>query len=224
MINTIAKLLHWAPRTSAAFDSWAGTYESDARNMICGRGYSYAEMASAVLEAVRSKPSMRVLEIGTGPGNLGKEIVAATPAIKLSGVDISECMLALAEQKGIYRTIVRASAERLPFPSGEFDAVYTAFMLHSVLNQERAFTEIYRVLRPGGRAALIDLCPANEEQTFIRGLLHSVRREYGAPARYRPVEDYINLAADRGFEMLEVQQLGEARKYLHYLIALQRPT
>lgn len=224
MINTLARLLHWAPRAASAFDTWAGTYELDARDMISSRGYSYAEMASAVVEAVTSNSTLNVLEIGTGPGNLGEEIVAVTPAIKLSGIDISERMLGLAGGKSIYRSVVRASAERLPFPSEEFDAVYTAFVLHSVLDQGRALTEIYRVLRPGGRAALIDLCPTNIEQSAIRGFVHSLRREYGAPARYRPVKDYVSLAVERGFQVHVVRQLGEPRKYSHYLVVLQRPT
>ena len=220
----ITKLLRWGARAATAFDSWAPTYEAEAERLIRARGYSYAAIAGAVVNDLGPENSTEILEVGTGPGNLGREVVTVAPEAVVQGVDISERMLGLARTKGVYRVTARASAERLPFPTEEFRGIVCAFVLHSVFDQARALAEFRRVLRPGGRAVVIDLCPSERGCGYaLRGFFHSLRRECGAPARYRPVEDYVRLALDQGFEVLRVRSLGEIRKYSHYLLTLGKP-
>jgi ubiquinone/menaquinone biosynthesis C-methylase UbiE len=165
-----------------------------------------------------------LLEIGTGPGNLGCEVAAAAAEPRMHGLDISERMLSLALAKDVYQSVARAGADRIPFAPEAFDGVYSAFVLHSVFNQERTFRELWRVLRPGRRAVLIDLYPSRGSagRALFTGFFHALRREFGAPALYRPVEHYVRFALETGFEVCSVQLLGETRSYNHFLMTVHK--
>jgi len=213
-------------RVPEAFDAWQPSYESDASRMIEKRGYSYRRMADEILAtlALNAGHPKRVLEIGTGTGNLGMEVLATNKSITAIGIDISTRMAAAAAARGIYSGVVRASVEQIPFPEETFDAIFTAFVLHSVWDQIRAMREIRRVLRPGGRVALIDLCPVRRSMVVgtTLGLFHALVREYGAPARYRRVDEYVRISVELGFEVTAVRPLGGPRRYMHFLVGLQK--
>lgn len=211
-------------RTAAAFDAWAPSYEKQVDQMIRARGYSYAAMAQRVVTELSVGAGEELLEIGTGPGNLGSQVAAVAAEPRLRGLDISGRMLSLARAKNVYQSVARAGADRLPYASEAFDGVYSAFVLHSVLHQERAFRELWRVLRPGRRAVLIDLSPSRGSvaRALVTGFFHSLRREFGAPALYWPVEHYVRFALEVGFEVRSVQLLGETRSYNHFLLTVHK--
>jgi ubiquinone/menaquinone biosynthesis C-methylase UbiE len=222
MINSWLRLA-WS-RSATAFDKWSGSYEADADRMIRGRGYSYRHMAELVAERLGIRDTAEVLEVGTGPGNLGVQFALAVPQANVIGIDISERMLARAAAKAIYPFITRANAERLPFSMDRFDGLYSAFVLHSVFDQTRAFAEFRRVLKPGARAVVIDLFPVEESAKvkLIRGFFHSVRHERGAPALYRSTSEYARRAVDQELEVVDLEALGRPRGYMHWMLTLQK--
>jgi ubiquinone/menaquinone biosynthesis C-methylase UbiE len=101
----------------------------------------------------------RVLDVGTGTGQLGLGALERWPAISVVGVDPSGEMCAMAEaeadrrlppdRRPAFRTEV-AFADRLPFGDRAFDLGVSSFVLQLVPNRHRALREILRVLRPGG--------------------------------------------------------------------------
>ncbi|MGD0173628.1 MAG: class I SAM-dependent methyltransferase [Anaerolineales bacterium] len=103
------------------------------------------------------------LEVGPGPGYLGLEWLKHTTGTKLTGLDISPDMQALAKRNaqsyGIAnRTDYRlGSGDGLPFPDASFDFVFTNGSLHEWANPKGTFDEIGRVLAPGGRYLISDL-------------------------------------------------------------------
>ena len=102
----------------------------------------------------------RVLDVGSGPGPLAAaiaEAVGATGAV--SGVDISEPLLAAARaQCAAYPWVdfQRSEATQLPFPADAFDALVSTQVLEYVQEVDTALAEFHRVVRPGGRVALMD--------------------------------------------------------------------
>jgi SAM-dependent methyltransferase len=95
-----------------------------------------------------------LLELGCGPGWLwlsNRERVPSGWDITLT--DFSEGMLDTARQHLKYRpfTFQQADAQALPFADASFDAVIANHMLYHVPDKPRAFSEIRRVLKPGGR-------------------------------------------------------------------------
>lgn len=105
----------------------------------------------------------RAMEIGPGPGYLGLEWLKRTERTKLTGLEISVDMIALAERNaetyGLSGRVdyVRSSGNELPFGDGTFDAVFTNGSLHEWNDPRGTFDEISRVLKTGGKVFISDL-------------------------------------------------------------------
>ena len=101
-----------------------------------------------------------VLDIGAGTGDLS--FAAVAQGARVLAVDLSPGMLAVlarratAEQRGRIQPLV-GNAEELPLPDGSVDRIVTGFTVRNVHDLARAFAEFKRVLRPGGRAVILEL-------------------------------------------------------------------
>lgn len=125
--------------------------------------YTTADVAAqrgVLLEIVAPQPGERVLDLGSGPGFMTLEagrMVGEGGAV--FGVDKSAPMLALAQERCTSQPHVsfrEADALRLPFEDGGFDAAIVSQVYEYVTDMEAALTELFRVLRPGGRALIMD--------------------------------------------------------------------
>jgi arsenite methyltransferase len=113
-----------------------------------------------------------VLDIGCGAGM--DTLVAAQmvgPSGSVTGIDMTPAMIAkarrsVAETGLATATIVEGSAERLPLPDASFDVVISNGVIDLIPDKDAVFSEIHRVLRPGGRIQLADVTiqrPVSEE-------------------------------------------------------------
>ena len=137
----------------------------------------------------------RTLEIGLGYGTLGGMLVER--GARYTGVDISpgpvammEHRIALAGRAGACDA-QQGSALALPFPDGEFDAVYTIGCLHHTGNLALAIEEVRRVLRPGGSAVVMvyNRWSARRLVTAPRRALGALRSRASAQAQARAKYD-----------------------------------
>src|SRR5258708_29839242 len=110
-------------------------------------------------DALRSaglRPGMRLLDIATGTGLVAREALAIVgPTGSVVGLDPSSGMLEEARRLGI--PLVRGLGERLPYAGASFDFVSMGFALRHVKDLEALFTEIRRVLKPGGSACILEI-------------------------------------------------------------------
>lgn len=104
----------------------------------------------------------KVLDAGTGPGALVREIARRIPQIQVYGVDLSEDMIRLAreqaqrEQVGQRTHFDTANIAHLPYPDDFFDVAVSTISMHHWYELEQPLRELYRVLRPGGRLWVYD--------------------------------------------------------------------
>ena len=110
-----------------------------------------------------SSPSI-ILDVATGTGDLAILTNKMLSPKKITGIDISEKMLEIAQKKtadsGMSDIIDfrQEDCARLSFEDNSYDAVVSAFALRNFENLDACLKELYRVLRPGGHIAIIDLC------------------------------------------------------------------
>ena len=107
-------------------------------------------------------PGMRVLDLGCGTGSLTILIKQSHLMSHVYGLDADPQVLEIArskaDQAGAKITLEQGMAYRLPFPDGWFDRVLTSLMLHHLTTDQKqqAMSEVYRVLQPGGKFAVLD--------------------------------------------------------------------
>jgi arsenite methyltransferase len=98
-----------------------------------------------------------VLDVGCGPGFTTAEIAEEVgPGGRVVGVDTSESMLALARRRCPGSDFKMADATKLPAADGSFDAALAAQVYEYVPDVAAALADLHRVLRPGGRAVVVD--------------------------------------------------------------------
>jgi demethylmenaquinone methyltransferase/2-methoxy-6-polyprenyl-1,4-benzoquinol methylase len=133
------------------FDRIAPVYDVMNRVMTAGLDVRWRKLAAAA--AVR--PGDRVLDAACGTGDLAIADLKAG-ASKVTGLDFSEEMLARARRKAPLDW-VQGDMLALPFAEGTFDAATVGFGVRNVADLELSLRELHRVLRPGGRLAILEI-------------------------------------------------------------------
>ena len=142
--------------------------------------------------------ALDTLDAGCGTGFLSLEL--ASRGHRVTGVDFAPEMLAEARrkaaEKGAAVRFEEADAEQLPFASGRFDLVVSRHVLWTLPHPEAAIDEWIRVLRPGGRLAVID-------GQFDPGVLTHQRENARTSAEYAAIGDRLPFLGGRPREEIE---------------------
>jgi demethylmenaquinone methyltransferase / 2-methoxy-6-polyprenyl-1,4-benzoquinol methylase len=146
------------------FDDSAPYYDWICRVMSAGTGSRYRR---EVLERAGLQPGMKLLDVATGTGLVAREAVAILGDSRaVVGLDPSAGMLREC-RKVIPGRQVQGLGEALPFRDEQFDMLSMGYALRHVSDLERAFREYRRVLKPGGRAVIMEIVrPRSRVATF----------------------------------------------------------
>ena len=140
------------------FDTISGSY--DGLNRVISFGIDI-KWRKKVVKLVGETSPTTVLDIATGTGDLAIAL-AKTGAKKVVGLDISPGMLQVGKDKVSKKDLtdtvemVIGDSENLAFEDNSFDAITVAFGVRNFENLEKGLAEILRVLRPGGRLAILE--------------------------------------------------------------------
>ncbi len=210
------------------FESVAGNY--DLMNDLMSLGVHRAWKRDFVANS-GVRLGDRVLDLAGGTGDIAallSAIVGASGQVVLT--DINDAMLDLGrrrlEDRGIVGNVACAqtNAERLPFGDGSFDAVTMAFGLRNVTHKEAALAEMWRVLRPGGRALVLEFSEVRHEplkmayDAWSFGVLpllgkliaddeDSYRYLAESIRKHPPQEELAEMMRDAGFEDVRYRNL-----------------
>lgn len=112
-----------------------------------------------VLSALNLHAGERILDIGSGPGLLVEEMAAVVgPRGSICGVDTSAAMLAISQKRTAHLPQVdlrQGDATALPYAGNEFDVAVSTQVYEYVVAMDKCLQELYRVLKPGGRALIL---------------------------------------------------------------------
>jgi ArsR family transcriptional regulator len=139
----------------------------DRRQLVPGRSWAAWSRALGLL-----LPRVDVADLGCGEGYLSAE--TARWARRVFAVDRSPAVLARARAMARRRKISnvvwkRGDLERVPLPDASVDVVLFSQALHHADHPERAMTEAFRILRPGGRLVILDL--DEHQESWVRAKL-----------------------------------------------------
>jgi demethylmenaquinone methyltransferase / 2-methoxy-6-polyprenyl-1,4-benzoquinol methylase len=141
------------------FSAIAPRYDLLNRLLSAGRDRVWRREA---IRATELPPDGQLLDICTGTADMALEAARRYPGALIAGADFSGPMIVLGRRKaagapgGDRVHLAVAPAEVLPFRDQVFDAVTVAFGLRNVPDRPQALSEMRRVLRPGGRAVVLE--------------------------------------------------------------------
>ena len=134
------------------FDRIAPVYDSMNRVMTGGLDLRWRRLAASAVV----RPGDRVLDAACGTGDLALADLRAGAA-EVTGLDFSERMLERARRKSQAVEWVRGDLLALPFGDGSFDVATVGFGVRNLADLELGLRELHRVLRPGGRLAILEI-------------------------------------------------------------------
>ncbi|HET7219354.1 MAG TPA: bifunctional demethylmenaquinone methyltransferase/2-methoxy-6-polyprenyl-1,4-benzoquinol methylase UbiE [Vicinamibacterales bacterium] len=225
-------------RIAGMFDAIAPRY--DLLNHVLSAGLDRRWRDRAV-DALALGAGARVLDLCTGTADLAVATARRVPGSSIVGVDFAGQMLRLGLGKvralGLGRAIrlVRGDATRIPIESGSCDAATIAFGIRNVAEPERALAEIARVLKPGGRLAILEFgqpaipgirtCYA----WYFRYLLPAVGRLVSkhnsaysylpsSVGAFPPPDEFVRVIAAKGFKDVTAVSLTFGIVYLYVAV------
>jgi len=144
-------------RHDSLFYGW-GSHIYDVLMVRLGRGL-YQRVIGDIAPVLSEG---KVLDAGTGPGTLAREIARRQPRLQVYGIDLSEDMIRLARAHAKREQLEKrvhfdtGNVAQLPYPDHSFDLVVSTISMHHWYELEQPLRELYRVLRPGGRLWIYD--------------------------------------------------------------------
>lgn len=175
-------------------------YQPDADlGLGCGLPTEFAQIKSGDV----------VVDLGSGAGNdcfIAREI--AGPAGKIIGIDMTEAMIEKArnntEKLGFNNVEFRlGEIEKMPITANAADVIVSNCVLNLVPDKIKAFSEIFRVLKPGGHFSISDVVIKGE---LPEGLKSDAEMYAGCVSGAIQKEEYIRLIKNAGFENISVQK------------------
>lgn len=167
-------------------------------------------------------PGSRILEVAPGPGYLAIEI-AKRGQYAITGLDISKTFVEIATANA-HRASVKidfrhGNASAMPFADGTFDFIVCRAAFKNFSQPVEAMSEMHRVLRPQGRALVIDLrndASMDDISAYIReanvgwanSLIYKVTFRYLLIPRAYSKRQFIEMAASSGFGAPEISESG----------------
>jgi demethylmenaquinone methyltransferase/2-methoxy-6-polyprenyl-1,4-benzoquinol methylase len=206
------------------FDRIAPVYDAMNRVMTIGLDRSWRRLT---VEAV-VQPGDRVLDACCGTGDLA--LAAEREGGVVTGIDFSPKMLARARRKSDTVSWLEGDLLALPFEDDAFDAVTVGFGVRNVSDLDAALAELRRVLRPGGRLAILEITQArgllrpffslwfDRIVPLLGKVLPGGRAYTYLPAsvrRFPTAEELVALLEQHGFERVRFRLLGGSIVALH---------
>jgi ubiquinone/menaquinone biosynthesis C-methylase UbiE len=140
------------------FTSWSHSYDRSVLQWMLFAP-SHRVLIRRIRELSLDRP-VKILDVGCGTGLFASKLRSCLPRVDVCGVDLVSEMLRKGRSRwrrhGAHVFPVQGDSERLPFATGTFDIVTCANSFHHYPRQDRAVTEMRRVLRTGGRLMIID--------------------------------------------------------------------
>lgn len=136
------------------------SHRYDLLNHLLSMGIDVLWRKKAIRLLKESQPKT-ILDVATGTGDFAIEAMSLKPA-RIEGVDISEGMLAIGKEKIKKKSLQHvinlqlADSENLPFQDNSFDAYTVGFGVRNFENLEKGLSEMLRVLKPGGKAVILE--------------------------------------------------------------------
>ena len=214
--------------SGAMFDRIAARYDTVNRVLSLGLDQRWRRRVVRALGIAQGDlgEHPRVLDVATGTGDLAIEIARSCPGATVIGLDPSPGMLAVAAHKLAKRgltdrvSLVEGDAQALPQKNCEVDAATIAFGIRNVPDRALGLRELARVVRPGGRIAVLELGEPKKgvlaaaarfhSHHFVPriGALLSGKREYHylqkSVAAFPPAEQFAEMMRAAGLKVLEV--------------------
>jgi len=145
-------------QVTAMFNNIANRY--DFLNHFLSLGIDKIWRKKAI-NCLRDISAQHILDVATGTADLAIESMRLKPE-QVIGIDISDQMLAVGKQKIKIKklehiiSLQKGDSENIPFPESFFDAITVAFGVRNFENLEKGLSEMFRVLKPNGRAVILE--------------------------------------------------------------------
>ncbi|MFC2064205.1 ubiquinone/menaquinone biosynthesis methyltransferase [Chloroflexota bacterium] len=139
-------------RIQTMFSGIAPRYDLMNRLMTLGQDVHWRR---EVIRLAQLAPGSRLLDLGSGTGDLAREAQRQQPGCLAIAADYTLAMMQSGNRRG-HLNWSAADALHLPFQNDHFDALVSGFLMRNVLDVPKALQEQYRALKPGGRIVILD--------------------------------------------------------------------
>lgn len=204
-----AKIAQHEKKAADRFDQWADTYGNDRISPW------FEHYQSIAMDELDLRPGKSFLDVGCGPGSAVRRAARVYEAAKSCGIDISPKMIDKAKKQSPKTNViefVHGSSEAIPYRDEEFDAVLCTCSFHHYQHPHQALKEMKRVLKKGGRMALLD--PARDVSAAI-WLQDRFRRYFEkSHVKYYTTKEMLDLMQESGFKPFK--EIGTYKKIMDH--------
>ena len=199
------------------FDKIAKRYDLLNLVLSCGLDHYWRKKAVRILMPEKGE---KILDIGSGTGDIAIEILRQQPQICVVGIDPAEDMLEIAKQKilkqGLQEKIQLETGDALSlhYSDASYDGIISAFCIRNVEDRAKAFAEMKRVIKNKGKVVILELTRPEAgflqigHRFFNRYIVPLIGRIFSKGDAYRYLVDSIEDFPDTNIMIKKMQSAG----------------